>query len=66
MCPIVQTPRDGRGDRIFPITLQTFPKQLPPKTTTQDSYLKAMILIDLEGIWIVSIGVKEKPSTKGA
>ena len=23
--------------RIFPNTLQTFPKQLPPKTTTQES-----------------------------
>jgi len=43
-------------------TLQTFPKQLPPKTTTQESYLKAMISMDLKGFGIVSIGVKEKPS----
>ena len=27
-------------------TLQTFPKQHPPKTTTQESYVKAMISMD--------------------
>jgi hypothetical protein len=28
------------------ITLQTFPKQLPPKTTTRNLRVKAMISID--------------------
>jgi hypothetical protein len=31
---------------LFQNTLQTFPKQLTPKTTTQESYLKAMISMD--------------------
>jgi len=31
---------------LKPITLQTFPKLLPPKTATQGSYLKAMISMD--------------------
>ena len=35
-----------RSFRFSPITLQTFPKQLPPKTTTKKSYLKALISMD--------------------
>ena len=35
---------------LNPTTLQTPPKQLLPKTTTQESYLKAMILMDLKGL----------------
>ena len=31
---------------FFQNTLQTFPKQLPPKTTTKESYVKAMMSID--------------------
>jgi hypothetical protein len=31
---------------LFQNTLQTSPKQLPSKTTTQDSYVKAMISMD--------------------
>jgi len=31
---------------LFQNTLQTFLKQLPPKTTTQESYLKVMVLMD--------------------
>jgi len=31
---------------FFQNTLQTFPKQLPPKTTTKESKLKAMISMD--------------------
>ena len=30
-------------------TLQTFPKHPTPKTTSQESYVKAMISMDLEG-----------------
>jgi len=29
-----------------PITLQTSPKHHPPKTTTQESYVKGMISMD--------------------
>ena len=32
--------------KFFQNTVQTSPKQLPPKTTTQESYLKAMISMD--------------------
>ena len=31
---------------LFQNTLQTSQKQLPPKTTIQESYLKAMISMD--------------------
>ena len=39
------TPRYKEWD-LFQNTLQTSPKQLPPKTTTQESYVKAMISMD--------------------
>ena len=35
--------------KTITIKLQTPPKQLPPKTTTQKSCLKAMISMDLKG-----------------
>jgi hypothetical protein len=34
---------------FFQNTLQTFPKQLPPKTTPKESYVKAMISMDYKG-----------------
>jgi hypothetical protein len=30
----------------YPITIQTFPKQLPPKTTAKNLRVKAMISMD--------------------
>ena len=39
------TPRYKEWD-LFQNALQTFPKHIPPKTTTQESNLKAMIAID--------------------
>ena len=39
------TPRYKEWD-LFQNALQTFPKQLPPKTTVQESYLKAMRSMD--------------------
>ena len=39
------TPRYKEWDS-FQNTLQTSPKQLPPKTTTQESYVKTMISMD--------------------
>ena len=63
MYPSVPTLRYGTsGHDNLPPTLQTFPKQLPTKTTTQESYVKAIISMYQEGFGIVSIGVKEKPS----
>jgi hypothetical protein len=40
---------------LFQNTLQTFPKQLPPKTTTQESSLKAMISMDKKGFGLYSL-----------
>ena len=46
---------------LNPITLQTFPKQLPPKTTTQESYLKTMISKDLKGFGLYPLVEKKNP-----
>jgi len=47
MCPSVPILRDGTGEMIIPhhVSTQT-PNKHPQKTTTQESYLKAMISMD--------------------
>ena len=46
---------------LFQITLQTSPKQHPPKTTTQESYLKTMISKDLKGFGLYPLVEKKNP-----
>ena len=40
---------------LFQNTLHTYPKQIPPKTTTQESSLKAMISMDLKGFGLSAL-----------
>ena len=40
---------------LFQNTLQTFPKHHPPKTTTQESCLKATISMDLKGFGLSAL-----------
>ena len=46
---------------LFQNTLQTFPKQLPPKTKTQESSLKAMISMDKKGFGLYPLVLKKNP-----
>ena len=41
--------------RIFPITYPHFPQKTPPKITTQESYIKAMISMDKKGFGLEAL-----------
>tara|TARA_X000000950_G_scaffold289461_1_gene413755 strand:- start:616 stop:885 length:270 start_codon:yes stop_codon:yes gene_type:complete len=48
---------------LFQNTLQTFPKQYPPKIITQQYQVWVSYSNGLKMIWIGGIGVKQKTST---